>query len=324
MTKGLKTGELVLCKVGSFPPWPAVVVPQRLLRKDVYRKRRANCAAVCFFNDPTYYWEQPHRLNNLEASTIEEFLSGNSKAKNQQELLEAYRQARDFTNLHDFIVNRAKEENRYEELKQEIGDEVIKAGEDPFVSKGDAKKLKQSSASSSSPSLSSSPSVLEKRKRTRDSEHSIDGSTDGNGDDHNGKVREQKPHNKRNHTESEKKNRLDLDRRIEISMLFRRRLQKNLIQRDSPPTSDEIAESHKMLHKIQGNIDQKPPFFDLEALRQSKLHKLLKVIVNDTDLEEFHPICKSILIKWADYISELKTEKAKIEQRTTASPASET
>ncbi|EDO19244.1 hypothetical protein Kpol_1050p104, partial [Vanderwaltozyma polyspora DSM 70294] len=24
----LRTGDLVLCKVGSFPPWPAVVFPQ--------------------------------------------------------------------------------------------------------------------------------------------------------------------------------------------------------------------------------------------------------------------------------------------------------
>ncbi|QLL33723.1 hypothetical protein HG536_0F00470 [Torulaspora globosa] len=311
MTKELKTGELVLCKVGSFPPWPAVVVPQRLLRKDVYRKRRPNCAAVCFFNDPTYYWEQPQRLNKLEPTAIEEFLTGNSKAKNQQELLEAYRQARDFTNLHDFLVNRAKEESRFEELKREIGDEEIMAGEDPFLSKTDSKKRKQSS-----------PPASDKRKRTRDDGNNRDGTIHDSSDDSNGRLREQKPNSKRSHTEDEKKNKLDLDRRIEICMLFRRRLQKNLVQRDSSPTDDEIAESHKMLHKIHANVDNKPPFFDLDALRQSKLHKLLKVIVNDSDLEEFHPICKSILMKWAHYISELKAEKAKTEQRSTSSPAS--
>lgn len=308
MTKELKTGELVLCKVGSFPPWPAVVVPQRLLRKDVYRKRRSNCAAVCFFNDPTYYWEQPQRLNKLEPSAIEEFLEGNSKAKNQKELVEAYRQARDFTNLHDFLVNRAREEKRLEELKREIGDEEIVAGEDPFLSKGDSKKRKQES-----------PSPSDRRKRARDDAKNRE---NGSSDESNGKLREQKPNNTRSHTENEKKNKLDLDRRIEICMLFRRRLQKNLIQRDSSPTDDEIAESHKMLNKIHGNLDNEPPFFDLDALRQSKLHKLLKVIVNDSDLEEFHPICKSILVKWADYISQLKAEKAKTEQRRTSSPSS--
>ncbi|QLQ78627.1 hypothetical protein HG537_0A08750 [Torulaspora globosa] len=307
MTKELKTGELVLCKVGSFPPWPAVVVPQRLLRKDVYRKRRPNCAAVCFFNDPTYYWEQPQRLNKLEPSAIEEFLTGNSKAKNQKELVEAYRQARDFTNLHDFLVNRAKEEKRLEELKREIGDEEIVAGEDPFMSKTESKKQKQPS-----------PSPSEKRKRTRDDIKNKHETIDIDSDYDNGTLQEQK----RTRTENERKNKLDLDRRIEICMLFRRRLQKNLIQRDSSPTDEEISESHKMLHKIHANLDNKPPFFDLDALRQSKLHKLLKVIVNDSDLDEFHPICKSILLKWTDYISQLKAEKTKNEQSRTSSPAS--
>ena len=51
------------------------------------------------------------------------------------------------------------------------------------------------------------------------------------------------------------------------------------------------------------------PFFDLKALRESKLHKLLKAIVNDPDLGEFHPLCKEILLSWADLITELKKEK---------------
>ena len=104
---------------------------------------------------------------------------------------------------------------------------------------------------------------------------------------------------------------LDRTRRIEISLLFRRRIQKNLIQRDTPPTTDDIKETHKLLNKILENLDNDPPFFDIDALRQSKLHKLLKVISNTPELEEFHPICKDILAHWTDMVRELKLEKMK-------------
>lgn len=304
MAKGLKTGDLVLCKVGSFPPWPAVVYPQRLLRKDVYRKRRPNCVAVCFFNDPTYYWEQPHRLTTLESSVIETFLSQNGRGKSQQDLVEAYRQAQDFGSLNDFIVNRAMEEDRMDELKREMGKEHIESGEDPFQSKDITKKVK----STPSPSSSASPTLKSRRKRLRDSE---DGNIHEDSDEDKA-TRKAHYERKQAHVDGhrDKNHGLDPSRKIEISLLFRRKLQKNLVQREDLPTDAEIAESHKMLSRILENLDNDPPYFDIEALRQSKLHKLLKVIVNDPDLEEFHPASKQILVNWSDYIAELKAEKA--------------
>lgn len=306
MAKSLKTGDLVLCKVGSFPPWPAVVYPQRLLRKDVYRKKRPNCVAVCFFNDPTYYWEQPHRLVSLESSAIEKFLAQSGKGKSQQDLVEAYRQAHEFASLNDFIVNRAREEDRIDELNREIGQEHIESGEDPFQAKESKTEIK----STPSPSSSASPTIKSRRKRVRDQ----DEASNGKSHDDNGEVRNKNAPSKRQktlaHDSKEKGHGLDPSRKIEISLLFRRKLQKNLVQRDDPPTTDEIVESHKMLNKILNNLDNDPPFFDIEALRQSKLHKLLKVIVNDPDLEEFHQASKQILIHWAEEIAQLKAEKA--------------
>lgn len=326
MLGDLKTGDLVLCKVGSFPPWPAVVFPQRLLRQDVYRKRRENYVAVCFFNDPTYYWEQANRLNPLKPAVIEKFLSHDAKVATQKDLIEAYRQAQHFTDLHEFIVSRFTEEERLEEL-QELAEEEIKSGEDPLLGKSHSRKRRVSSSPSrtiTSPSLKgrrkrSHEGAINSKSRTQETEGD---SIEVTGVDKSDIVSQNRSRrHKRIHSandgpseSSEKRSKLDRSRRTEISLLFRRRIQKNLVQREVPPTEEELVESHKMLKKIQENLENNPPFFDLEALRESKLHKLFKVIVNDSNLEEFHPICKKVLIHWADFIAELKSEKVKKEQ----------
>lgn len=135
MTKDIRTGDLVLCKVGSFPPWPAVVFPQRLLRNDVYRKRKSNCVAVCFFNDPTYYWEQPSRLKELDQDSIHNFILEHSKNANQRELVNAYKEAKNFDDFNVFLQEKFEEENRLSDLKafeKSEGSKIV-AGEDPFV-----------------------------------------------------------------------------------------------------------------------------------------------------------------------------------------------
>ncbi|QLG72252.1 hypothetical protein HG535_0C06070 [Zygotorulaspora mrakii] len=327
MSRSLKTGDLVLCKVGSFPPWPAVVYPQSLLRSDVYRKKKPNCIAVCFFNDPTYYWEQPNRLSRLDPHTIDEYLTRNNGHSSQSDLNEAYQRASDYTGLQDFIVERFKEEGREEDLEQAIGFAEIKSGEDPTLgkSKKDPGKRKvsgaradseSSSMSSSNKNFVSNGSLNSKKINPENLETDLS-------DDRVklGKGNSKRTH-KRNHASqksiektNEKRTKLDRSRRVEISLLFRRRIQKNLVQRDEPPVDAEIEESHNMLNKIKQNLGNEPPFFDSEALRESKLHKLFKVIVNDSNLEQFHPVCKSALIQWKDIITELKSERLKDEQQ---------
>lgn len=290
-----KTGDLVLCKVGSFPPWPAVIFPQRLLRNDVYRKRRANCVAVCFFNDPTYYWEQPHRLKSLDTSMIEKFLLQDVASVSQEDLIEAYRQAQNFSSLNDFIVDRLKEEDRLGELQEELNRETVKSGEDPFMSKADLRKKRDSAPKSNNRS--------KRPNSTDDDSTAVDNQREADDDEFKSLKRHRK------------KSKLDRTRRVEISLLLRRRLQQNLVQRDSPPLKQDILESRRLLYKIQENLDCDPPFFDIDALRKSKLHKLLKVIVNNPDLDEFHVICKDILVQWADIAAELKAEKMATDQQ---------
>lgn len=319
MARSLKTGDLVLCKVGSFPPWPAVVFPQRLLRNDVYRKRKQNCVAVCFFNDPTYYWEQPHRLNRLESDEMDEFLSLNSSVTAQPELIEAYQQAKDFKSLHEFVVSRFTEEGRKDDLEREISEGEIKHGEDPSLGKTKIDLARRKIHKDKTVPIASSKATAKRKIPSNESSKSKIVKTDHpeskSMDEDINKKSDSKSSLKHSSSHSvdrkmnEKRTKLDRARRVEISLLFRRRIQKNLVQRDQPPSEYELEESHKMLNKIKHNLDNDPPFFDLEALRQSKLHKLFKVIVNDSNLEEFHPVCEAALIRWKELIIKLKSEK---------------
>ncbi|EDO19245.1 hypothetical protein Kpol_1050p104, partial [Vanderwaltozyma polyspora DSM 70294] len=264
-------------------------------------KRKANCVAVCFFNDPTYYWEQPHRLKPLNNKIIAEFLKNGYKTTTNGDLVIAYEEAKGYSSLHDFITNRFEQEDRLDELEiEELKKNTIAQGEDPFEGKlKEPRKQVKNNTPASSPNVPSTvvvtatvatsvpvipPTAVEKRKLKTPEKNS-----------------KSQP--------AKKKSKLDHARRIEICMLFRRKIQRNLVQRDNPPTDEEILETHQLLRKIEENLDSDPAFFDLNSLRESKLHKLLKVILNDDNLSEFHQNCKKILMSWANLITDLKLEK---------------
>lgn len=258
MSKELTTGDLVLCKVGSFAPWPAVVFPQSILRKDVYRRRKPECVAVCFFNDETYYWDKPTRLKRLTKSAIDEFLD-NAPSSEDPGLVGAYEEARNYTSLHEFIMQRLEEEGRVQEWEEsEMAGSTIEAGQDPFVGKASTKL-------STKAKDSGRPRIGQARERRSTGNDSSSGTGPGS----------LKSRTATNSPSSTKKlSRLDHAKRVEISLLFRCKLQRNLVQRDTPPGAEEIKESHKLLSKIADNTIANPQFFDIEALRQSKLHKL--------------------------------------------------
>lgn len=310
MESEFKTGDLVLCKVGAFAPWPAVVFPQRFLSKDVYRKRKQNCVAVCFFNDPTYYWEYIHKLKPLSKDDIEKVLkggssggSGSGKGSLPRDLLGAYKLADRFSSLRTFMRNKFRSEGRLNEFNDEVLDHgEVEDAEDPFLGKaGDPRNVKGARAvlpvvvpkAAVDEPAEEDPEISEVK-----SEDDKTDSTTKRANDTASHDRKHKMHNK-----------LDRSRRLEISTLFRRRIQRNLIQRDTPPGPREIAESHKLLQKIIENLDNDPAFFDLETLKKTKLHKLLRVINADAKLAEFHEECATILKQWIPFIAELKREK---------------
>lgn len=322
MTTDFKTGDLVLCKVGAFAPWPAVVFPQRFLSPDVYRKRKRNCVAVCFFNDPTYYWEYIHKLKPLTGEMIDQFLtqhnnSNNSHGKHSvpKDLLGAYKLAEKYTTLRSFMRNKFRSEGRLNEFNEEIMENgEVESDEDPFLGKiGDARNVKEEIKLEEE--KSSQVSEGDEKSEVEEEENKVDNNKDTMVKNETGLLDgDNKPdltNGDKNISSAKLKyhKKLDRNRRMEITMLFRRRMQRNLIQRKTPPGPDEITETHKLLEKIIENLDNDPAFFDVETLKKSKLYKLLKVINCDPNLKEFHPSCETILTHWIDLIATIKKSK---------------
>lgn len=296
----IRTGDRVLCKVGDYPPWPAVVVPQRFLNQSVYKQRKKNHVAVAFFNDSSYYWKEPRLLPKLTSETCEEWLSSHTRPSNK-DLFTAYKQALQYENLYIFIRNRLKDEGGSNMIK-DIHD--IPEGEDPFQPKDSSNNrhsLKRPRSQSPTVRIHSPKSIVHNGTEVYKSKDSGDNFL---------KVKKSVSEHAYSMCEK-KKNGIEYNNRVEFAKLLRTRLQKNLVQRDTPPTHDDLLESHKLFKKIIVNLDSSPPFFDKEALKNSKLHKLLKFILNDDNLKDFHQDCNSILMCWSQIITELKQEKAK-------------
>ncbi|CDO92503.1 unnamed protein product [Kluyveromyces dobzhanskii CBS 2104] len=330
MTDGsLFTGDLVLCTVGSYEPWPAVVVPQRILSKSVLKaKENDEQAAVAFFNDSTYYWTKPKQLKRLSDEAIEAWINSPPK-RSSKELKKAYQFASDYSTLQEFVEDRLTAEGRSDDLES-IAE--IQMGEDPTVPNLDFKKEENKSND-------------KRRGRRKNESESDDFATNSNGNNDSKSRKSSSNRNKINgnssatpvptpiselkkrkesSTESlsnppsflpeqplKKRSKLDYSRRVEIAQIFRNKLQKSLVQRDTPPTDENLAESEKLIKKILSHTKSTPEFFDLEALKVSKLHKLLKVITSMPELSQFHESCNTILEVWAPNVQHIKKEKLK-------------
>lgn len=101
--------------------------------------------------------------------------------------------------------------------------------------------------------------------------------------------------------------------------LCRIKLQRSLIQRNQPvtpkdprdfppPTVDELLVARIILHRLADFP------VSMELLRDTKIHKVLKCILKDSDLEypdsfRLHEKCEELLDKWAELIENLKQEK---------------
>ena len=99
-----------------------------------------------------------------------------------------------------------------------------------------------------------------------------------------------------------------------------------MIQRNQPvtpkdpkdypaPTVDELLVARIILHRLADFP------VNVELLRETKIHKVLKCILKDEDLEypdsfRLHEKCEELLLKWNPLIESLKQEKqAKLESR---------
>lgn len=342
----LVTGDLVLCTVGSYEPWPAVVVPQRVLSDSVLSaKENDQQVAVAFFNDATYYWTRPKQLKRLSEGDIKSWIKSPPK-RSSKELKKAYHFASEYSTLQEFVQDRLTLEGRVDDL-EEISE--IEMGEDPLIAppvdvdepeelekpaskkrgrrhhadsdtedndetvnngngNGNKAKQKQQQTQKSKPKQAPKNAAVKKSssplspdlKKTADSSQDFNSTLTSSVSDIQQQQQQPPP---------KKRTKLDYTRRVEIAQIFRNKLQKCLIQRDTPPTEADLAESEKLIRKIQSHAKSSPEFFDLEALKISKLHKLLKVIKNMPELSQFHDSCTEILDIWAPHVQQIKKEK---------------
>ncbi|WPK23796.1 hypothetical protein PUMCH_001042 [Australozyma saopauloensis] len=112
--------------------------------------------------------------------------------------------------------------------------------------------------------------------------------------------------------------------------LCRVKLQRSLIQRNQaatpkdpkafpPPTADELLVARLILNRL----DLYP--VDVELLRDTKIHKVLKCILKDEDLAypdsfRLHEKCEELLKKWKEPMDQLKTEKLSRASEPSAEP----
>lgn len=301
----IKTGDRVLCKVGDFPPWPAVVVPQRFLSKVVYSgKRSKNYICVAFFNDDSYYWKEPRHLTLLTDELYKEWIKKNS-GSHDITLLGAYEQANKYVRLYDFLKDRLIQENR-KDVIENVKD--IPDGEDPFEPKINLRR------SNSSKSCS-----VKKRTRSTVSGHDVESeknSTYQSERGSHGSINNFLPGSETQfssfrQSSLSKRRKIDYENRVSIAQLLRNKLQRNLVQRDKPPSEAEYHESDKLFKTILERLVSDPPFFDYQALSVSKLYKLLKVIANNSALSRYYDDCERILISWSPIITQIKEDKHK-------------
>lgn len=324
----LVTGDLVLCTVGSYEPWPAVVVPQRILSKGVWKAKDSdNQVAVAFFNDSTYYWSKPKQLTKLTKQMLENW-TRNPPKRSSKELKIAYQYAADYTDLNTFVRERLDSEGRKNVLDS-LG--IIGMGEDPLAATSVEVQFSVSRDRTPEKKINTQHEKLPannlKRRRSPESNSTIENEAHLEEDVKAEGSRKGKQDSSESLLTSpslapeptKKRSKLDHSRRIEIAQIFRNKLQKNLVQRDSPPSDDELRESEKMIRKIVSHLNTEPEFFDFEALSVSKLHKLIKVISNMPELAQFHDSCTLILEAWAPHIHQIKSEKLKIKEQQTHS-----
>lgn len=103
---------------------------------------------------------------------------------------------------------------------------------------------------------------------------------------------------------------LSPEEKLQQLWLCRIKLQKSLIQRNAAakPTIDELLVSRLILHKL---VDFQ---IDYDLLKATKIHKVLKCIIKDKELEypdtfKLHDKCQELLNKWTELIDAIKLEK---------------
>lgn len=289
--------DMVLAKMPGFPAWPLFVMPDDLVPPHILKARK-NAASRCviFIPDGDFYWISDKNLEPLTADKLDSRLDKVPQAKRKprrkggrtNNVIDAFVAAQNlaFDDFMETLRSSDKSEGSDGNEEEGVKSEDDKSQDQQNESQHEKSDAKESPASGDARAARAEHRVIEPR-RTRSRRE-------------NGAL---KP---------------DKDRQHQLWM-FRIKLQRLLIQRNQPatpastaqlppPTVDELLVARIILHRLADFP------VSVELLRQTKIHKVLKCILKDVELEypdsfRLHEKCEELLDKWRDMVDSLKLEK---------------
>lgn len=326
--------DLVLAKMHGFPAWPSFVMPMDMVPEAILKaKKKTTNYCVIFIPDGDFYWMNDKNLEPLSEEKLDKKLDkipNKNKPKKKSggrtlQVTDALWATKgldfdDFMERLDTDRLQDNEEEEEEDDEQEEGyedeQEYDDETRDPKVQDENDNKEDEDESQEEANHLSEKNGKSE-RKRSISSNGKrktlkTSTPTESTHEDYTNGHAKPKLEGSPKLTEEEKQHQL---------WLCRIKLQRSLIQRNQPvtpanpkqfppPTANELLVSRLILHRL---VDFP---VSLELLKKTKIHKVLKCILRDKDLEypdsfKLHEKCDELLAKWSPLIDNLKQEKLK-------------
>lgn len=330
--------DLVLAKMHGFPAWPSFVMPEDMVPDAIMKaKKKTTNYCVIFIPDGDFYWMNDKNLEPLSEEKLDkklEKIPNKNKPKKKaggrtlqvtdallatkgldfDEFMERLDKDRIQGDEDEEEAEGYEDEEEYDvdgtskskkpDVDEEVEDEDAAAEGVPMEEEDDTLSGRNS-RSKRKRSISSNG----KRKTLKASNTTPTASSQAEYTNGHNKT---KLGGSPKLTEEEKQHQL---------WLCRIKLQRSLIQRNQPvtptnpkqfppPTANELLVARLILHRLV----EFP--VNLELLKKTKIHKVLKCILRDKDLEypdsfKLHEKCEELLAKWNPLIEDLKVEKLK-------------
>ncbi|GME68946.1 unnamed protein product [[Candida] boidinii] len=324
-----KVGDIVLAKMPSYPPWPAMIVPDSVLPENVLSAKPVPNNSnnpkwpVWFFNDGNYQWTPRPHLKVLTKEIMEKYLSSTNSKKRRSALYHAYELALEQPTLDEIFGDADDDEDEDdEEEEDDAEDEEAEEAEDDADDheqevkaevKAETKKTNNgTSKTNNKKRKSTEPVVNDKKRKTsvvkKESIPSITSTTNGNLSDSksttgNGTSNGSNSNVRREYTDEQK---------IMIVKSYRVKLQRGLLNKELELTDEIIRQCSDIFTQMERfNLIYG---MNLNLLKISKLHKVMKAILKLPNLEfpndfKFHERSLKLLDSWEGLITIIKSEK---------------
>lgn len=346
--------DLVLAKMHGFPAWPSFVMPLNLVPEPILRaKKKTTNFCVIFIPDGDFYWMNEKSLDILTEEALDKKLDkipakyvrkkGNggrtlhvndallaAKGLDFDEFMEQLDKDRGGNEEEEEEEEEDDEEEEEEEVQEEtfVEDESKQTNEDDDTNnKEEDENNKISKEESNGEELEEEDEEEEEEatsrqarnlKRSRRLTPVPSKRTKVKSDQPSTPTNGSSPRPKKKEVTSSPKVTTNEERQHQL-WLCRIKLQRTLIQRNQPvtptdpkkfppPTADELLVARLILHRLADFP------MTVDFLRSTKIHKVLKCILRNRDLEysdsfKLHEKCDELLSKWSEEIDKLRIEK---------------